>query len=244
MSVHLVCWLSPDHGLPAGPSCSCRPAAAASTAPKTGLGAGALPGALPLWLPQLCTRSLRSDCLPTSSCRCLFLPQIPTVEGPPTSTFTPKQEVARVPVTDCRVPAFKAPSAPFQSLSLESRAPAAAPGQQAAANTAGPPQLAKHHQGDDDDELLDQLLSLGQPVSAAPGSQTVSGADRSLSVPLEGECRVFYHLHLKCENSARVRAACCWLSGNEPLSLVVGCQVTTKLKCFARNQWSLCFTLK
>lgn len=109
------------------------------------------------------------------------------------STFAPKQEAARVPETDRRVPAFKAPSAPFQSLSLESRAPAArtpaaAPGLQAAADTAGPSLLAaKQHDNDKDDELLDQLLSLGQPVSAASGSQT----EQSVSVPLAGEGWVF-----------------------------------------------------
>lgn len=119
------------------------------------------------------------------------------MEGPPTSTFTPKQEVVRVPETDRRLPAFKAPSAPFQSLSLESRAPAAktpavALGPQAAASTARSPLLADHHDNDDNDnELLDQLLGLGQPISASSGSQTVSGGDHSVLVPLEGECCFF-----------------------------------------------------
>lgn len=138
--------------------------------------------------------SLCSDCLSTSSCCCSFLPQPLTLEGPSTSTSAPKLEAATVPETDGCFgdSASKAPPTPFQSLSLESRAPAAktpavAPGPQAAADTAGASVLAKHRDDDDDDELLDQLLSLEKPVSAASGSQT----DCSASLPLKGECWLF-----------------------------------------------------
>lgn len=165
--------------------------------------------------------SLRSHCLSTSSCCCLFPTQPPTLEGPPTSTFTPKQEAAGVPETDRRVSAFKAPSAPFQSLSLQSRAPAAkspaaaVPGPLAASDATGPSLLAEHHDDDNDDELLDQLLGLGQPVSAASGCQTVRSADQSVSVPVEGECWIG-----DVRQSVRINPAsdCVWGRSSLPLA--------------------------
>ncbi|XP_075893573.1 cell death regulator Aven [Nelusetta ayraudi] len=105
-------------------------------------------------------------------------------QDPPTSAVTSKQEAARVPATEHSVPAFKAPSAPFQSLSIEPRAPAAKNPAPARSGAAGP------ELGDvcgDDDELLDQLLGLGQRVSAATGSQTVGTAEQGVPVP--GEAR-------------------------------------------------------
>lgn len=92
-------------------------------------------------------------------------------------TFTPKQETAKVP-------AFRAPSALFKSLSVEHRVPAVktqalVPDSQVSSSAAGPPLVEN-----DDDEELDQLLSLQQPVSAVPGNQPVSATGES--VPEKG----------------------------------------------------------
>lgn len=115
----------------------------------------------------------------------LFQPLV--VEDSPTSTFTPKQEVARVPL-------HQAPSASFKSLAMEPRTskakasvPAAEP--RAASSVPGPllPVDCDDGREDDADELLDQLLSLGQQVSAHYRSQTISAAHQGVSVP-RGAC--------------------------------------------------------
>lgn len=109
-------------------------------------------------------------------CRTFFplqLFQLTTPADLPAVTFNPKQETAQVP-------AFRAPSASFKSLSIEHCVPAVkkqalVPDSQVSSSTAGPLLVEN-----DDDEELDQLLSLQQPVLAVPGNQPVSAGDESI----------------------------------------------------------------
>lgn len=130
-----------------------------------------------------------------------------TLEDPPTSTFASKQEAARVPAAGRSVPASRAPSAPFQSLSIEPRAPAAKTAAPADPGAAGPsPPAERRDVRGDDDELLDQLLSLGQQVSAATGSQTVvSTAEQSVPVPEEAREDVVKEVEKKDEEEEEAK---------------------------------------